>query len=105
MTPAGALVCAAALMSAPTPHLDIHWLQHQPTPAECVRGGRSHCGAITVVIRGTWIVKGPRTMPTALMVHEACHAVQQVRDGRYSGAAAERECDRVMLRARSCSAH
>ena len=105
MTPAGALLCAAALMSAPTPHLDVRWLQQPPSAAECVRGGRVACGAITAIVRGTWIIKGPRTMPTVLMVHEACHAVQQVRDGRYSGAAAERECDRVMKHTSSCLSH
>jgi hypothetical protein len=89
-------------MSAPVPHYETYWLKQSPTASECHRGGRNDCGAITVIVKGTWIVKGPAQMPFSLQVHEACHAVQRSRGGPYSGPVAERECDAVTLRAASC---
>lgn len=97
-----ALACAASLMSAPVPHYETYWLKQAPTTAECHRGGRQTCGAITVIVRNAWIVKGPAHMAFDLQVHEACHAVQRSRGGAYSGPAAERQCDSIAARVSAC---
>ena len=99
MLPLEALALAASLMHQPMPDLDVLWLKRSPTRAECANA-RPVCYAMTATTKyEQWIIIAPPDAPAEILVHEACHAIQTIREGRpYSGRIAEAECEAVAAR-------
>ena len=97
---ATALICAALLMGEPVPRTELLY-QDRPVPLTARGCGDGKCLAVTTNAADLWIVIGRRqNIGWSEAVHEACHRVQHVRNGRMS----EAECYAIQKRAGDCNA-
>ncbi len=93
MSPLAALALAAQLMHQPVPQdIQVMWMDREPTRSECP-ARYDHCWAMTALAGKIWIIIAPKTVEDRILVHEACHAIQTVREGHaIKGRVAENEC-------------